>query len=183
MQRLTEDKSIQQYSIVISPPDAVIQQVQQLKQQLRSAIGWYSSVNAWAHITFNVFLADADALLRWERYTEAFAAEQSPVHLRFLRTDAFANGAFFLAPDAASEQSLVAMMQAFHRAAPIAGAQRPVTPHLSIGRRLRPDQLSIARTLIPGADIHFVCNDLVLRRFNPDRGQYDIYRRFGFAGM
>lgn len=176
------DNGIQQYSIVISPPDVVIEQVQRLKLQLRSAIGWYSSVNAWAHITFNVFRADAITLLRWEQYAAAFVAARSPMPLRFLHTDAFANGAFFLAPDEPSKQWLVPMMQAFHRQAPITGAQQSVNPHLSIGRRLSPDQLSIAKTLIPSADIRFVCSDLVLRRFNPERGQYNIYRRFGFGG-
>lgn len=169
-----------QYSVAISPPDIVIERVRQLKQELRSAIGWYPSVNALAHITFNVFRSDTPALLQWEKYIAHFAAQQSPVSLRFNRTDAFSNGAFFLAPDEASEHVLTDMMQDFHRLTPFSTHQS-VKPHISIARRLNTGQLAIARALIPAVDIRFVCNDLVLRHFNESRKQYDIYRRFEFG--
>lgn len=172
-----------QCSVAISPPVMVIERVRQLKQKLRSAIGWYPSVNALAHITFNVFRSDAPALLQWEEYIAHFATQQSSGSLHFNRTDAFSNGAFFLAPDEASEHVLTDMMQDFHRPAPFSPtARQSLKPHISIARRLSTSQLAIARALIPAIDIRFVCNDLVLRRFNKSRKQYDIYKRFGFGG-
>ncbi len=167
------------YSVVISPPDAVIGQVRQLKQQLRQAIGWYGSVSALAHITFNVFEAGTEALQRWELYTAGFAIQQQPVYLQFPHTGTFANGAFFLAPDEDSDQCLIRMMQAFHLQAPLP-ARQSAMPHMSIGRRLSAAQLAIAQSLIRDTDIHFECRDLVLRRFNETRRQYDIYKRFPF---
>ena len=72
-------------------------------------------------------------------------------------------------------------MKTFHREAPSPANVKSATPHMSIGRGLKPEQLSAARTLIPEADIHFVCSDIVLRRLNKARMQYDIYRRFDFG--
>ncbi|MCF3108001.1 2'-5' RNA ligase family protein [Niabella sp. CC-SYL272] len=151
-----------------------------MKQQLRSAIGWYGSVNAQAHITFNVFQAGAAELKLWERYTTGFAAQQQPLPLLFDHTGAFANGAFFLAPDVVSEPLLIRMMQAFHHQAPMP-ASISVKPHMSIGRRLSPLQLIAAQQLIPEVGIRFVCTGLVLRRFNNTRKQYDIIRHFPFT--
>lgn len=167
------------YSVAISPPDTVIEAVREMKQRLRGAIGWYNSVNALAHTTFNVFQAGSDALTVWEDYISRFAAQQKSVLLRFSHTGNFSNGAFFLAPDENSERLLVDMMQAFHRKAPL-DAHQSMVPHISIARLLTLDQLAIARTLIPEADVYFKCSDLVLRRFNEFRRQYDIYRRFSF---
>lgn len=174
--------TMQRYSVVVSPPDNIIEQVRQLKQQLQSVIGWYGSVNAWAHITFNVFQADAVMLQRWEKYTARFAAQQVSSPLLFDHTDAFPKGAFFLAPDEVSELLLLRMMKDFHQQAPLS-ATKSMAPHMSIGRRLGAGQLSEARALIREVTIRFVCTDMVLRRFNENRRQYDIYKRFPFGGM
>lgn len=167
------------YSVAISPPDAVLEQVRQLKQQLRGAIGWYHSAGALAHLSFHLFHSDAGTLPNWEAYIENFAARQSPVFLQFDHTDSFVNGAFFLAPDEASEQILARMIKDFHRKTTWFPGE-VVRPHMSLARRLKSSQLAVARKLIPEVNINFVCEDLVLRRFNPKRGQYDIYRRFPF---
>lgn len=169
------------YSVVISPPDPVIEEVRQMKQRLRSAIGWYSSVHALAHITFNVFDAGDDDLARWEAYVAGFAAQQSPLAVRLDHTGTFSNGAFFLAPDDLSDLLLIQVMKVFHQQAPFP-AQESVTPHMSIGRRLTAEQLPVARALIRETDIRFVCDNLVLRRFNETRKQYDIYKPFPFGG-
>lgn len=133
-----------QYSVAISPPDAVIEQVRQLKQQLRAAIGWYSSVNALAHITINLFRADAHTIAQWEAYIAGFAAQQQPLSLQFHHTGAFPNGAFFLAPSETSEQQLIPIMKAFHQQAPLPADATSAAPHMSIARRLTPEQLSVA---------------------------------------
>ncbi len=169
-----------QYSVAISPPDAVIQQIKKLKQKLQAIIGWYSSANAPAHITFNLFQSDACPDLRWETYIDRFALQQPPVSLRFDRTGSFENGAFFLAPDEPSRQLLVNLMKRFHRMSPLSRYQS-TTPHISIGRRLTSNQLSVARLLIREVDIQFICRDIVLRRFNESRKQYDLYQRFPFG--
>lgn len=169
------------YSVVISPPEATLEAVKELKQRLRAAIGWYKSVNALAHITFNVLETGDTGLAAWEAYLAAFTATQHSLDLRFCSTGSFANGAFYLAPDDTSEQALTGMMTAFHTAAPETADIRVYTPHMTIGRGLDAGQLAIANTLIPAADIRFTCEDLVLRRFNPDRKQYDIYKRFSFG--
>lgn len=106
------------YSVVISPPDAVIGAVREMKQRLLGSIGWYHSVNALAHVTFAEFKADSDALILWERYVRSFAARQSPVLLTFNRTASSPKGVFFLAPDGRSARLMFDMMQSFHVQAP-----------------------------------------------------------------
>ena len=172
---------MQQYSIVLSPPEPVLEQVKQWKQSLRAAIGWYKSVNALAHITFNVFEAGEERLAAWEAYLAAFVAVRQPVFLLLDHTGTFANGAFYLAPDAASELVLIRIMKDFHARAPERASVIITTPHMSVGRGLDAGQLAIAQALIREPRIGFTCNDLVLRRFNKDRMQYDIYKRFLFA--
>lgn len=167
------------YSVAISPPDRVIEQVRQLKQQLRAAIGDYHSMNANAHISFAAFLAHDNDLHHYETRIARFAARQQPVSLLFDHTDTFEGGTFFLAPDTVSSLLLTTMMKDFLWSR---YKKYSAVPHMSIGRRLTPEQLFVAGALIPEADIGFICSDLVLRRFNPDRKQYDIYRRFAFGG-
>lgn len=174
------------YSVAIVPPEVVIEEVRQLKQNLRLQIGWYRSVNALAHITFNVFEADTAMLLRYESYVAGFAAQQAPVSLRFDHTGSFSNGAFFLAPDDVSDLLLLQMMHTFHQQWPLPADKsrklyKSFTPHMSIGRALSVEHLATAGNIIPEADIRFVCDNIVIRRFNESRKQYDIYQRFPFG--
>lgn len=174
--------TLPKYSVVLSPPDETLELVKALKQRLRAAIGWYKSVNALAHITFNVFEADETMLQQWEAYLTDFAARQQYQPLLFDHTGTFANGAFFLAPDAASEHVLVRMMKDFHGGTFLDAPVKSATPHISIGRQLTADELATAHALIPEVALGFTLQDIVLRRFNESRKQYDIYKRFAFGG-
>lgn len=169
---------IPQYSVAISPPDSVIEQVRQLKQKLFTAIGPYGSAHSPAHISFDAFEIDHVAVLPYlEQRMAGFAAGQVPQPVVFDHLETFpANGTFFLAPDSASESLLVRMRKIFRRK-----SNKSFRPHMTIGRQLNPRQLSIAQALIQEADIRFSCNEIVLRRFNEVRQQYDIYKRFSFG--
>ena len=170
------------YSVAISPPEAVISQVADMKQQLKNKIGFYQSCNSLAHITINGFIGNEATLQRWQRYLTDFTANCTPMTLCFNRTGYFGNGAFFLAPDDESKVGLVGMMKRFHAGFPAAAFGKSTVPHISIGRQLNDDQLAVAKDLITNVDLSFVCDNLVIRKLNEDRGQYDIYKRFDFSG-
>lgn len=167
-----------QYSVAISPPDSVIEQVRQLKQKLYTVIGPYGSAHSLAHISFDAFHINEDEVLSGlERRIAGFAATQTGVPLIFDQVGTFpGNGTFFLAPDRVSASLLVRMRKIFRRK-----DDNSFRPHISIGRRLTAEQLSKAKLLIWEADILFSCRDIVLRRFNEERKQYDIYKRFSFG--
>lgn len=169
------------YTVVVSPPIPVIDAIAAMKEQLKERIGRYPSCNSQAHITFNLFTGGGETLQKWEDYLAAFTAQCSPMSLNFNHTGTFENGAFFLAPDEASQAKLVNMMKEFHRSAPANHFAKSTTPHISIGRQLSRQQLDIARELIQDVSVSFMCKDLVIRVFNPQRGQYDIYKRFTFG--
>src|SRR5690606_1572223 len=73
---MSDIKSMETYSVVNHPPEEVIQKIAVLKKQLEDAIGWYHSVHALAHITFNVFQFRSSAISIWENYIANFVRYQ-----------------------------------------------------------------------------------------------------------
>lgn len=168
------------YSVVISPPEEIINEVAAMKQQLKNSIGRYPSCNSLAHITFNVFIGNEETLQRWERFVGNFVMSLLPMQLHFDKTGYFGNGAFFIAPDENSKIELVKVMKNFHKQFPAPAHGKSKEPHISIGRQLNEEQLAIAKELFPAANLSFTCDNLVIRKFNEERKQYDIYKRFDF---
>lgn len=170
------------YSVVIAPPEEIINEVAAMKQQLKDSIGFYHSCNSLAHVTINLFEGNEQTLEKWERYLDNFTSANSPFFVHFNKTGYFGNGAFFIAPDENSKIGLVNMMKEFHKGFPAVGFGKSKEPHISIGRQLKEEQLAIAKELFPAVDLSFNCNDLVIRKFNEERKQYDIYKRFELRG-
>lgn len=54
-------------------------------------------------------------------------------------------------------------------------------PHLSIGRRLTPENLKIASELFTAINLQFECNEIVLREFNPKVKQFFVIEAFPFG--
>lgn len=102
------------YSVVIHPPDHIIHAVAELKQRLENEIGWYHSVNALAHITFNVFRAKASVLPAWEDYLTDFSMHQEPISLGFDRVQGFSNGSFVLLANEQTDSRLKEVMSTFN---------------------------------------------------------------------
>lgn len=171
------------YTVVIIPSEPVIAAVKAIKLRLLEAIGWYPSVHSLAHITFNLFSGGELTLLNWKRYVEQFATQSLPFTCCLDRTGHFNNGAFFLAPNETSKPELVAMMKAFHQSAPKGGFGKSVNPHVSIGRKLSTDQLQIAKELTGEVNLQFYCDNLAIRKFDPQQGQYILLEQMNFKKM
>jgi 2'-5' RNA ligase len=169
------------YSVAISPPELIMDEVKSLKLRLKEAVNrHYSSVNSLAHITFCLFQGNESTFNRWEEYLQLFCTHMDSFPCRLDRTGSFWNGAFFLAPDEASRTQLIHIMKGFHKSAPRFAFGKSTQPHMSIGRQLSAEEVAIARTIIPSVDLSFLCDNLVIRKFNEAIGQYDLYKRYYF---
>lgn len=171
------------YSIVIQPSDSVITEVKHMKELLASKIGWYNSKNSLAHITVNEFERDErDLETIISKLTEItqYFKEQDVLFTHF---DTFPNGAFFLAPDEDSKIYLKKIMALVHQKFPYPVKIKSNEPHISIGRRIQPEKIDIAKNLFSeNPNISFTCDTIALRVFNEERKQFDIIATFPFLG-
>lgn len=169
------------YSVVIHPPDEVINAIAALKQGLEQKIGWYHSVRSLAHITFNVFKLRAAAIPIWEAYLRDFSSAQSPIPVCFDRVACFSNGSFVLLANEQTDLLLKEIMRDFNDNRPKGPVKKSQRPHLTLARKLDAEQMAIAAKLITEVDIRFTLDRLVLRKLNLARGQYDIVGTFPFT--
>lgn len=167
------------YSIAICPPEEIVNKVAEYKTRLADAIGWYRSKNSKAHITFNLFSGDEKILSIWQTYMRWLSFLIAPFPVTINGTDHFKNGAFFLKPDENSSLALKDFMKYFHQHSPLS-AQTLNNPHLSIGRGLNNDKLEIAKKKIRDINLKFMCDNLAIRKFNPEIQQYEIIQRTYF---
>jgi len=173
----------QKYSIVIAPPQAGIDYVATLKDELNSAIGWYHSRNAKAHITISEFTADEDELVKIIANLKEIASYENPMHLNFEGVGSYSNGAVFLKPDEATKTEVANLMRRVQKKLSIKNAYHSKDPHISIGRKLTEGNVQIALKMFADAKLDFSCDHLVLRKFNPDLKQYEFFsEEFKFIG-
>ena len=173
-----------QYSIVILPPKKEINYVADLKNQLNAKIGWYNSRNAKAHITICEFTADLTELDRIIKDLKEIASYETPSYLIFDGVDSYANGAVFLKPNAQTKVPLTELMVRIQKNLGITNQYKSKSPHMSIGRKLSEENVGIALSMFLNAKLEFECNNLVLRKFNPNKKQYDIFMEdFIFLGL
>lgn len=172
------------YSIAICPPREIVEAVREMKIHLANEAGKYSSWASDAHITFNVFEGDEKTLKIWTDYVKLFCQAKIPTEVYFSETGIFENAqAYYLAPDDASKKYLKELMSKFHRHAPIQLESISKEPHITIGRRLKDDQLEVAKRLFNKRRIslRFVCDGISLRKFDPDKKQYFVAEQFPFV--
>ena len=169
------------YSIVIQPSETMIEEVKQMKELLASKIGWFNSKNSLAHITVNEFERNEKELETIKTKLTEITKYFKPQEVLFTNFDTFPNGAFFLAPNEESKQYLKQIMTSVHQKFPYPVKIKSNEPHISIGRRIQPEKIEIAKSLFSkNTTISFTCNKLALRVFNDDRKQFDIIETFPF---
>lgn len=173
---------MQRYSIVIQPSPKVIVEVKQMKEVLATKIGWYNSKNSLAHITVNEFEVSETELENVKKQITSITNFLHSNEVKFDSFNSFPNGAFFLAPDEESKAYLKEIMQKIHQSFKYKTAIKSTEPHISIGRRLSPENLSIAFSMLDRPEISFLCDRLALRVFNEQRKQFDVVEEFVFKG-
>lgn len=173
-----------QYSIVILPPQDEINYVADLKNQLNEKIGWYNSRNAKAHITICEFTADLDELDHVVMNLKEIVRSETPRHLVFDGVDSYANGAVYLKPTLQTKVPLTELMVRVQKNLGITNLYKSKAPHISIGRKLSAENVAIALKMFENAKLNFNCTHLVLRKFNPNIKQYEVFLEdFDFLGL
>jgi 2'-5' RNA ligase len=168
------------YSIVISPPDVIIALVKSMKEALAEEIGWFHSKNSLAHITINEFMATDSEFEGIKEQLFSVCAILRPIEVYFDHYDNYPNGAFFIAPETHSKRRLEKIIRKIHQSLQLEPLFQNNEAHISVGRRLKPKEIAVAYILFPSIDMHFVCDSITLRRFNPKIKQFEIINRFDF---
>ncbi|PZX94698.1 2'-5' RNA ligase family protein [Flavobacterium aquariorum] len=168
------------YSLVIHPPESVLTLVKSMKEQLASEVGWFNSKNSVGHITICEFKATEKGIENIKKQINKVCDTLSPVEVHLNEFNSFPNGAFFIAPDNDSKKKLKHIMKLFHKSLLIPNMLKSDNPHLSIARRLKPENLTKANRLFTEIDLNFVCDGVVLRQFDENVKQFFVTDTFKF---
>lgn len=171
------------YSLVIEPSAQGIEYVTKLKDELFNEIRWYNSRNSKAHLTIIEFTAKVDDLDEILENIKQIASYEKPLHLNFKGVGNYSNGAVFLKPDDETKVSLTELMIRIQKQLNIKKSYNSKDPHISIGRKLSSENVEKALKMFSEAKLNFECKNLVLRKFNPEKKQYDYFSKdFPFVG-
>lgn len=168
------------YSLVIHPPEDILILVKTMKEQLASKVGWYNSKNSVGHITICEFKATETAIESIKKQISTLCDSLTPATVHLNSFGSFPNGAFFIAPDKNSKKDLKHIMKRFNKSLQIQGIKKSDNPHLSIARRLSPENLIKANHLFTEIDLYFVCDSVVLRQFDENIKQFFVTDTFPF---
>jgi len=170
------------YSVVIYPSEAVIALVKSMKEGLAKEVGWFHSKNSVGHITICLFKATDEAIENIKNQLSSVCDTLEPVEVCLNEFGSYPNGAFFISPDEDSKSSLIPIMKRIQESLHDLDMQKSDNPHLSIARRLTPQKLEKAYRLFPLIDVHFLCDSIVLRKFDENIKQFFVTDEFKFNG-
>jgi 2'-5' RNA ligase len=168
------------YSVAIYPSENVIALVKSMKLGLAKEVGWFHSKNSVGHITICQLKATDTEIEIIKNQLSSVCNALKPVEVCLNEFGSYPNGAFFIAPDAASKNSLKPIMQRVQESLHNIDMQINDDPHLSIARRLTPNKLERAKRLFILIDLHFLCDSIVLRKFDKKIKQFFVIDEFKF---
>ena len=156
--------------------------VKEMKDFLKSEIGWYNSCNSEAHITICEFKIDDSQLDSTKKKLIKIADNftSSQVHLDHFGFYENA-GAFYIGVNDESKMNLIPIMKKIHETLKSLKLKKSDDPHMSIGRRLTPENLKKATELFTTIDLDFLCDSIVLREFDPAVKQFFVIDAFPFG--
>lgn len=174
---------LHRYSIAIHPSEEIIASIKNMKEQLAATVGWFHSKNSIAHITICEFEASENDLERVKKQLERTCDSIFPVSVQLNSFGSFPNGAFYIAPDSESRTNLQPIMKSFHNALVVKTFHHSEEPHLSIARKLAPENLNKASQLFTSIDESFLCDGIVLRMLDMELKQFRVIDSFKFNGQ
>ncbi|MCU7618837.1 2'-5' RNA ligase family protein [Chryseobacterium sp. PBS4-4] len=171
------------YSIIFHPLSSTIGEVIKFKKDLTSKAGDYASQNSLAHITIAGFEATENQLTGVKEYLKKFVENMVPFTTLFnqLSCSAFSKCAVFL-PSFEFNDRIHNITKNVRNIIPVKEMSKISPPHVSIGRDLSEEQLTIALQFLNSKSFKFDCCQLALRKFDPNTGQYEIIQEFSFTG-
>ncbi|WP_166922246.1 2'-5' RNA ligase family protein [Flavobacterium poyangense] len=172
---------IKKYSIVFYPSQDVIDAVKTMKDYLKGKIDWYSSCNSVAHITICEFALNESEIDKVKQKLSKICDTFTPFQVSLDHFGAFENsGAFFIAPNEDSKNGLKTIMKKTQQTFRSLKPQKSDEPHMSIGRKLTPENLKIASQLFTTIDLDFLCKEIVLRELDSVKKQFFVIDSFAF---
>ncbi len=174
---------IEHYSIVFHPSIICITFLEDCKNSLRLQTYDYASQNSLAHITIGEFKATKYQISGVIEYLKRFVKTQVPFTALFneLHCSSVTKCAVFL-PSSEYKNRIHDLTKKVRATVPIQKLSHISKPHISIGRKLTDEQLSVANQLFSNKSLDFECCQLALRKFNPKRKQFEIVEIFTFTG-
>lgn len=171
------------YSVAIYPSQDVIDSVKTMKDYLKSKIDWYNSCNSVGHITICEFTITESEIDKYKQKLFKVCDTFTPFQVHLDHFGSFDKvGAFYMAPNEDSKNILEIYMKKINDTLKIPSMKKVTNPHMSIARRLTPENLKIASELFTVIDIDFLCDSIALREFDPLVKQYFIIDTFSFNG-
>ncbi|WP_409416218.1 2'-5' RNA ligase family protein [Flavobacterium sp. PS2] len=168
------------YSVAIYPPEATIALIKSMKEQLADEIKWFNSKNSVAHITICEFKATDKELEIVKAKLSRLCDSFEPFEVQLDKFDSYPNGAFVITPNEVSRNKLKPIMKRVHQSLVIPNMKKSDNPHLSIARRLTPENIEIANRLFTTINTNFICDSIVLRQFNEVVKQFSVIDTFQF---
>ncbi|MBE8726133.1 2'-5' RNA ligase family protein [Flavobacterium hungaricum] len=170
------------YSAAIYPSQDVIDSVKTMKDYLKSKINWYNSCNSTAHITICEFTIDDSQIHTIKNKITKTCNTLTPFQVYLDHFGSYDNaGAFFIAPNETSKNQLKPVMKKIQEILQSLKLKKSDDPHLSIGRKLIPENLKIASQLFTTIEIDFLCKEIVLRELDPIKKQFFVIDTFEFG--
>ncbi|HEX9152976.1 MAG TPA: 2'-5' RNA ligase family protein [Flavobacterium sp.] len=169
------------YSVAIYPSEAVISLVKSMKERLAKEVGWFHSKNSVAHITICEFKATDATVEIVKNQLDRLCTTLKPVEVTLNAFGTYTNGAFFLSPNAVSKSRLIPIMKRVQESLHVGNIKTNDDPHLSIARRLSPKNLERAKALFKTVDAFFLCDSIVLRKFDATIKQFIVIDTFKFS--
>ena len=168
------------YSVAIHPSEAIILLVKEMKKKLFEEVNWFHSKNSIAHITICEFEATDDEIEIIKNKLDHLCDALEPFEVNLNGFDSYPNGAFFITANKISKSKLKEIMKKVHEALRTLKMQKSNDPHLSIARKLTPENIEKANRLFTTINTSFMCDSVILRKFDPSLTQFFITDTFKF---
>ncbi|MEN2413233.1 2'-5' RNA ligase family protein [Flavobacterium mesophilum] len=169
------------YSVVFHPSAEIIAVIKTMKDFLKSKINWYNSCNSVAHITVCEFEIEESQLENFKKKLVKICDTFTPFMVHINDFGAYDNGAFFINPSESSKNNLEPTMKRVQETLKPLKLKKSNDPHISIGRRLTPENLKIASQLFTTIDMEFLCDSIVIREFDPKVKQFFVIDTIPFG--
>jgi 2'-5' RNA ligase len=175
------------YSLAFRPEKATIEEVKVFKRILRNLLGvHYSSKNSEAHISLLAYQTSETQHELLLIHLKKIIAQLTPFQIQYDGLGTFKSTIYIRLKDESAERlkNYVKRIKIQLGKRGRSLKNKSNTPHVTIGRELSEEQLITAAWHLSGATLpDDNCDCFVIRRFNEEKGQYDVIAIVPLQGL